>query len=113
MRSTWMRFSSLFARVIAPGVVAALPFAVHAQLEEILVTAQRRETNLQQTPISISAFTSEELELGAIAAAPDVGRMVRILVAKPQGGGGGQPTFYIRGLPGVGIYIDGIWQSSY
>src|SRR5690606_33513507 len=23
------------------------------------------------------------------------------------------PNFYIRGLPGVGIYIDGIWQSSW
>jgi iron complex outermembrane recepter protein len=108
-----MRFTSLFSRVIAPGVVAALPFAVHAQLEEILVTAQRRETNLQQTPISISAFTAEELELSGIAAGRDLGIMVPNLVANPQGGGVGQPTFYIRGLPGVGIYIDGIWQSSY
>ena len=46
-------------------------------------------------------------------AASDLGIMVPNLVANPQGGGVGPPTFYIRGLPGVGIYIDGIWQSSY
>ncbi len=108
-----MRLTSLLSHVIAPGVVAALPHAVHAQLEEILVTAQRRETNLQQTPISIQAFTSEELELSGITAGRDLGIMVPNLVANPQGGGVGAPTFYIRGLPGVGIYIDGIWQSSY
>jgi iron complex outermembrane receptor protein len=108
-----MRLRSLFAHVIGPGVVAAVPFAVHAQLEEILVTAQRRETNLQETPISIQAFTSEELELSGLTAGRDLGIMVPNLVANPQGGGVGAPTFYIRGLPGVGIYIDGIWQSSY
>ncbi|WP_163312241.1 hypothetical protein, partial [Enterobacter cloacae] len=31
-------------------------------LGEIIVTAQRRETNLQQTPISISVLNSEALQ---------------------------------------------------
>ena len=35
-------------------------------LEEIVVTATRRETDLQSTPLSIQAFTSEQLELGGI-----------------------------------------------
>src|SRR5690606_17921159 len=43
----------------------------------------------------------------------DVGIMVPNLVANPTGGGVAAPNFYIRGLPGVGIYIDGIWQSSW
>jgi outer membrane receptor protein involved in Fe transport len=38
--------------------------------------------------------------------------MVPNLVANASGaGGGGQ--FLISGLPGVGIYIEGIWQSSW
>src|SRR5690606_20564703 len=43
----------------------------------------------------------------------DVGIMVPNLVANPTGGGVAAPNFYIRGMPGVGIYIDGIWQSSW
>ena len=35
------------------------------------------------------------------------------MVPNPQGGGVGARTFYVRGLPGVGIYIAGVWQSSY
>lgn len=38
--------------------VLSLPLAAHARLEEIVVTAERRETTLQQTPISIQAFTA-------------------------------------------------------
>ena len=38
--------------------LAAVPFAAQAQLEEVIVTAQRRETSLQETPISIQAPTS-------------------------------------------------------
>ncbi len=103
-------------RLSAVGVAVSLsifPGSAFAQLEEILVTAQRRETNLQSTPISIQAFTADDLELGGIEVGRDLGIMVPNLVANPNGGGVGGGQFFIRGLPGVGIYIDGIWQSSY
>ncbi len=44
---------------IASGIIA--PSAM-AQIEEIVVTAQQREQNLQDVPIAISAFTSEAVE---------------------------------------------------
>jgi iron complex outermembrane receptor protein len=103
-----MRLAALSA-----AVIGCLPFAASAQLEEIVVTATRRETDLQSTPLSIQAFSAEALEIGGIERGQDLGIMVPNLVANPQGGGVGAPSFYIRGLPGVGIYIDGIWQSSY
>ena len=90
-----------------------LPLGAFAQLEEVVVTAQRRETNLQSTPISIQAFSGEELSLSGLQRGSDLGIMVPNLVANPSGGGVNAPNFYIRGLPGVGIYIDGIWQSSW
>src|SRR5688572_15297153 len=108
IRSTTFRLSAL-----AAAVVGGLPFAASAQLEEIVVTATRRETDLQSTPLSIQAFTSEQLELSGLKRGQDLGIMVPNLVANPAGGGVGSPQFYIRGLPGVGIYIDGIWQSSW
>ena len=36
--------------------------AAHAQLEEIVVTAERRSTDLQDTPLAISAFDQETLD---------------------------------------------------
>ena len=108
MKNRTVRLGALSA-----AVVASLPFAASAQLEEIVVTATRRETDLQSTPLSIQAFSAENLEIGGIQRGQDLGIMVPNLVANPQGGGVGAPSFYIRGLPGVGIYIDGIWQSSY
>jgi outer membrane receptor protein involved in Fe transport len=98
--------------VSAAVSLSLLPWAAFAQLEEIVVTAQRRETNLQSTPISIQAFTAEDLDLGGLQTGADLGIMVPNLVANPSGAGGGG-LFYVRGLPGVGIYIDGIWQSTY
>jgi len=51
------------------GVIASIlaaPTLVQAQtttgLEEIVVTAQRREQNLQEVPISVSAFSAEQMD---------------------------------------------------
>ncbi|HEY8518547.1 MAG TPA: TonB-dependent receptor [Gammaproteobacteria bacterium] len=109
MHTKTLRIATVVASVTSVG----LPATASAQLEEIVVTAQRRETNLQQTPISIQAFTSEDLEMANLDTGSDLSAMVPNLVANPQGGGVGAPQFYIRGLPGVGIYIDGVWQSSW
>lgn len=93
-------------------VLAAIPLGANAQLEEVIVTAQRRETSLQDTPISVQAFTAEALELSGIDQGRDLGIMVPNVVLNP-GVGGAQNDFYIRGLPGVGIYIDGVWQGGF
>jgi iron complex outermembrane receptor protein len=95
--------------LVVPLLAAFAPGA-SAQLEEIIVTATRRETNLQVTPMSIQAFTAEDLELGNIDVGADLGIMVPNVVLNP-GTGQSQAQFYIRGMPGVGIYIDGVWQE--
>jgi iron complex outermembrane receptor protein len=90
------------------------------QLEEIVVTAQFRAQNLQDTPIAITAVNAEMLEargqtsITQIAAqAPNVS-----LRPQPQNGGSGLIAF-IRGVgqvdfnyaldPGVGVYIDDVY----
>ncbi|MEL7043968.1 MAG: TonB-dependent receptor [Pseudomonadota bacterium] len=52
---------------LAVAVASALPFAgassqAVAQLEEVIVTAQRREVGLQDSALSVSAFSGETLE---------------------------------------------------
>ena len=93
-------------------------------LGEIVVTAQRRSTNLQQTPISITALTAEALrerstsDLSGVAeATPNVQ-----LITSSQASGGsnfaqlfirgvGQTDFYITKDPAVGIYVDGVYLA--
>jgi iron complex outermembrane receptor protein len=109
-----MRSATLRVTALSAAVAGCIPIYAFAQgtLEEVIVTATRRETSLQDTPISIQAFTAEDLQLGGITNGRDLGIMVPNVVLNP-GTGGGQTAFYVRGLPGVGIYIDGVWQGGF
>ena len=45
------------------------------QLQEIVVTAQRRNENVQRVPISISAFTGDTLKAGGVTTALELGQV--------------------------------------
>jgi iron complex outermembrane receptor protein len=103
---------------VCAGTELSLAGAAYAQserpeppslLDEIVVTATRVETNLQQTPMSVQAFTGERLELAGIDAGRDLGIMVPNVVLNPSVGGQRNSTMIVRGLPGVTTYVDGIW----
>ena len=79
-----------------------------AALEEIVVTATRVETNLQETPMSIHAFSGEDLDLAGIDAGRDLGIMVPNVVINPGCCGEFATSTFIRGLPGVTTYVDGV-----
>ncbi len=51
---------------------SAVSYAASTEIEEIVVTAQKRETNLQQTPIAITAITKEQIQLNRIEDFADV-----------------------------------------
>lgn len=93
-------------------------------LEEITVTARKREESLQDTPISVSAFTGEMLEQQGIT------RLDGVAASSPNVefdysstfSGGNAASVYMRGIgqvdftlttePGVGIYLDGVYISQ-
>jgi iron complex outermembrane receptor protein len=79
-------------------------------LEEIVVTATRRAQDLQEVPVSIVAITGDNLELQGLDSLEDVGNNIPNINIQGGGGGTDTPQFRVRGLPGVGIYIDGVWQ---
>ena len=77
-----MSKGSLFtSTVIASGLLASIAlseqaFAQNITLEEIVVTAQRREQDLQSVPVPVSAFSVEQLENRQISQGQDLERYV-------------------------------------
>ncbi|MBK6674706.1 MAG: TonB-dependent receptor plug domain-containing protein [Proteobacteria bacterium] len=113
MRSTTVRLAVMAAiaaqsTMISQGARAADGPA----LEEITVTATRVATDVQDIPLAISAFSAEGLEKLNITELQDLtGNVPNILIAGDNGGTTGG-SFYMRGIPNVGVYLDGIWQVS-
>ena len=94
------------------GMTQAVRAADGPALEEITVTATRVATDVQDIPLAISAFTAEGLEQHNITDLEDLtGTVPNILIAGDNGGTTGG-SFYMRGIPNVGVYLDGIWQVS-
>jgi iron complex outermembrane recepter protein len=97
----------------------SLSQVAYAEIEEILVTAQKRTESAQEVPIAISTFSGERLENNGITSTDDLGFMTPGL-SNQQGGIGNSP--FIRGLgsgdvtPGqdqsVSTYVDGVLMPS-
>lgn len=86
----------------------------YAEMEEVVITAQKREQAIQEIPISIASFDAEDLENKVIEQVESLSTSVPNLVIGGEHSFGGETSgkAYIRGLPGVGIYIDDVYQDS-
>ena len=83
-----------FATIAAPTLAQTAPAAV----EEVIVTAQRRAENLQSVPVTVSAFTSNQLEQRQITSTVDLVRTIPNLVGHNNTGTGSANTYFLRGL---------------
>lgn len=87
-------------------------------LEEVVVTAEHREASLQETEISMSAFTADTLQDLGISNGTDIGQFVPNVTIKDFGGsyvgyglnirGVGQNETLVTFDPAAGMYIDGV-----
>jgi len=119
-RARRLDFTSL---AVLAGALAVAP-AAFAQgavqsLEEVVVTAERTETRLQQTAIAVTAVTAGELEARSVSNVKTVVKTIPnvAITAGPTGGNDG--FYFIRGIgqvdsnpaadPGVGTYIDDVY----
>lgn len=64
-------------------------------LEEIVVTAERREESLQRTAVAVSAVTGDDLVKAGVTDAEGIGRLVPALQVQPTGG---TTSFFLRGV---------------
>lgn len=90
--------------------------SAQAMLEEVVVTARRREENLQDLPLSIAAINADAMQAQGIYSIEDIGDFVpnvalttsdrasnTRIVIRGIGGGHPDPVFVF----GSGMYIDG------
>jgi len=110
----------MYIRRTALAVAIAACQPLHAQMiEEIIVTAQKRDENVMDVPIAITAYTGEALEKLGMRNITDLGRFtagVDMNNDKTL-----QPTYSIRGVetndwtigsdPAVAIYVDGVYAA--
>ena len=105
----------------APAVAQQAQADAQRPLEEIIVTARYREERLQEIPIAITAINADEIEMRAFTSAYEVGYTVPNASFRPaQAAYGNTMTAFIRGVgqydfdqafePGVGIYVDDVYQ---
>jgi iron complex outermembrane receptor protein len=112
--------------VLGLGVAASWAPLARAQqggeavaIEEIVVTAQKREESLQDVPISVSAYSGEFLERARIEDVKDLidltpgvaGRTKDSYIDYVSVRGIITNDFGIGGDPSVGIYKDGVYQG--
>ena len=107
------------ALLLGSAVLAAPAGTQTVGLEEMIVTAERREESLQDTPISIAAFGAEALESRRIASLSDMVAVVPNLQVSPHPNTGTTVRAMIRGIgePSatqtrdnpVAVYVDGVY----
>ena len=93
--------------------------SVHAQLEEVLVTAERREVSIQDVPIAVSAYDAEDLEKLQIEQTIDLVNVIPNLFGGNNTGLGTANMYYLRAQgndesiatfdPAVGTYVDDVY----
>jgi len=91
-------------------------------LNEIIVTAQKREQSVQDVPIAVSALGGEALQANRVVTVSDLGGLAPGVTVRTAAGGSQLPSFSIRGavsygvVPGsdrqVSMYIDGVYLGS-
>lgn len=107
------------AVALAAGSISTVS-ADELGLEEVVVTAQKREQSLQDVPIAVSALTADALDEAGVQDIGDVSRQAPVLEVQSSvspvmtnfrirrvGNLGNIPTFE----PAVGVFIDGAFRS--
>ena len=100
--------------------LAAPAFAQSGTVDEIFTTATKRETTLQQTPVSVAVTSSDTIEKANIIDVSDLQSVVPSLRINTLQASQ-NTNFEIRGFgngannagiePSVGVFVDGVYRS--
>ena len=96
--------------------------AQQVQLEEVVVTALKRQEKLQDVPLSVTAITGAQLETRGIEGLANLNSLAPTLMFRGnpgtelistvslRGSGTGQPAIWVD--PSVGMYVDGVYVGK-
>src|SRR5688572_8981775 len=112
---------------LAVAIALGISFTARAQepqagLEEVVVTAQRVETDIQKTPVAVTALTGDFLRDYDFRQVTSIeGAAPNLNFAASTGAASSQVSAFIRGVgefdfllttdPAVGLYIDGVYLA--
>lgn len=92
-----------------------------AMLEEVVVTARKREENIQDVPLSINAFGADQIEALKVRDLTNLSVSMPNVAMDDLGTTRGTANFSVRGLginssipsidPTVGVFIDGVYMG--
>ncbi len=86
------------------------------RIEEVVVTAERREASISDTSISITAFTGEFIEDFGIRNQEDLQNLVPAAVIEPYDmaiRGVGRNFRSLGGDPGIATYLNGVYSEDF
>jgi iron complex outermembrane receptor protein len=99
----------------------AAPAATTGVVEELVVTARRREENLKDVPVAVTAITAERLALTGATDITTIQQTTPNLTVQVARGSNSTLISFIRGVgqqdplwgfePGVGLYIDDVYVA--
>lgn len=109
---------------VIPGLIAATyagSALSQSQVEEVIVTVQKRQEKLQEVPLSITAISGAQLETRGIEGLANLNALAPNLTVRTnvselistvslRGSSSGQPGIWVD--PPVGMYVDGIYVGK-
>lgn len=126
--SLLFRWILLVTALTAGPLEAAEPASAGAamtpdSIPEVVVTARRKQENLQLTPISATVVTAEDIAAKGLDNVLDIARSAPSVTLMPGGNYSGKSALaYMRGVgqdqftyafePGVGFYVDDVYFGS-
>lgn len=111
------------AVLLIPSLVSAAELEdTELELEEVVVVAQKREQNLQDVAVSVSAFSGEDIKALGVERALDLVNHVPNLEVLTIFGDAQQPSLHIRGVglasftdsfePPISMYVDEVYKGA-
>jgi len=107
--------------LVPAGAALAQQASQSPQIEEIIVTAQKRAQSLQEVPVAVSAFSGAALQDHHVSDVTDLNQLAPSLQVKTDDNAA-NPKIFIRGVglndfnpntaSAVGLYTDGVYIGS-
>lgn len=115
MKVRYIRLGTALLTAASFTIPSTVQAADSRRIEEVVVTAERKESSVQDTSISITAFTSEMMDDFGIRNQSDLQNLVPATTIQPYDSairGVGRNFRNLGGDPGVATYMNGVYSED-